>query len=386
MKVCMVAYTNYDADNRVRRYAEALAKRGDEVDVFVLRRIGQPKRSDLNGVNVHRIQYRIVNENRPITYLLKITIFMIMSGLYLTANSIKKRYEIIHVHSIPDFLVFATFIQKLLGSKIILDIHDIIPEFYASKFNNKNDSVIVKSLMFVEKISIAFSDHVIISNHIWYETLLSRSVHKNKCSVILNYPDLNIFNKTPRVRIDNKFIMLYPGSMNWHQGLDVAIRAFAKIAPDYPNAEFHFIGEGSEKPALVALVKDLKLENRIIFKESVPMEEIAKEMSEADIGVVPKRAVSFGNEAFSTKIPEFMAIGVPIIASSTKIDRLYFKDTQIMFFKSEDVDDLAQQMKIMVEGDELRNMFVRNGYDYVKANNWDIKKEEYFDLINSLLH
>lgn len=380
----MVAYTNYEADNRVRRYAEALAKRGDEVDVLSLRRPGQPKRGELNGVQVRRIQTRVVNENRPITYLFKITFFLLQSGFYLTMDSLKRRYDVIHVHSVPDFMVLAALLQKLLGTKIILDIHDIIPEFYASKFNKKMDSLVIKTLMHVEKLCIAFSDHVIIANHIWYETLLSRSVHKNKCSVILNYPDLNIFKKFPRTRNDGKFVMLYPGSMNWHQGLDIAIKAFAKIASDYPSAEFHIIGEGSEKKALVALVKEIGLTDRIVFKESVPMEEIAKEMSAADLGVVPKRAVSFGNEAFSTKIPEFMAIGVPIIASSTKIDRYYFNDSQILFFHSEDVDDLAQKMKTMMEDPQLRKIFVENAEKYIEENNWDVKRNEYFELIRKL--
>ena len=254
MKICMVAYTYYEADNRVRRYAEALAKRGDEVDVLSLRQRGQPIRGELNGVQIYRIQTRVVNENRQIPYLFNQVLFMLKSGFYLTMNSKKKKYDVIHVHSVPDFMVFSALLQKLQGTKIILDIHDIIPEFYASKFNKNRDSLIFKYLILMEKYSIAFSDHVIIANHIWYDTLLSRSVHKNKCSVILNYPDLNIFKKFPRTRNDGKFVMLYPGSLNWHQGIDVAIKAFAKIAADHPGAEFHIIGEGSEKRSLVSMV------------------------------------------------------------------------------------------------------------------------------------
>jgi len=83
-------------------------------------------------------------------------------------------------------------------------------------------------------------------------------------------------------------------------------------------------------------------------------------MAEADAGIVRNR-VSFGNEAFSTKIPEFMAVGVPIIASSTMIDRYYFNDSQILFFKSEDVDDLASKMGMLIEDAELRSRLVENG-------------------------
>ena len=271
-----------------------------------------------------------------------------------------------------------------MGSKVILDIHDIVPEFYASKFNTSRDSLVFKTLVLMEKLSIAFSDHVIIANHIWHETLLSRSVAPEKCTVVMNYPDIAIFQKKPRTRDDGKFVMVYPGSLNWHQGLDVAIKAFAKIAGKYPQAEFRIYGEGGEKKALLELIRELNLSDRILFLGMKPMHEIAHVMAEADLGVVPKRAVSFGNEAFSTKIPEFMAVGVPVLASSTMIDRYYFNDSQILFFRSEDVDDLASKMETLINDSRLRSRLVEGGDAYVRDNNWDVKRDEYFDLIRSL--
>jgi glycosyltransferase involved in cell wall biosynthesis len=178
--------------------------------------------------------------------------------------------------------------------------------------------------------------------------------------------------------------MVYPGSLNWHQGLDVAIKAFAKITGKFPEAEFHIYGEGGQKKALLDLIRELNLEDRILFKRMKPIHEIAHVMAEADLGVVPKRAVSFGNEAFSTKIPEFMAVGVPVIASSTMIDRYYFNDSQILFFKSEDVDDLASKMETLINDPQLRSRLVEGGDTYVRDNNWDVKRNEYFDLIRSL--
>jgi len=70
--------------------------------------------------------------------------------------------------------------------------------------------------------------------------------------------------------------------------------------------------------------------------------------------VVPKRANSFGNEAFSTKILEFMALGVPVIVSNTKIDKYYFSDDLVMFFKNEDIDDLAAKMEFMITNRDAR--------------------------------
>jgi glycosyltransferase involved in cell wall biosynthesis len=331
-----------------------------------------------------RIQNRNENERLPTTYLFKLLLFMVRSAFLLTKNSLKGKYNVIHVHSVPDFEVFAACIPKLLGTKIILDIHDIVPEFYAYKFHKKRNSLIFKMLIAMEKLSIAFADHVIIANHIWYETLVSRSVKKEKCSVVLNYPDPSIFSRNGGRPYDGKFIMIYPGTLHWHQGIDIAIRGFKKIADKYPGAEFHIYGDGGKKESLLELIEQEGLKERVLFKGVLTMEGIAAAMSEADLGVVPKRAVSFGNEAFSTKILEFMAIGIPALVSNTKIDRFYFNDSQVMFFNSEDVDDMASKMETLINDADLRTSLVKNSSAYIAENNWNVKRNEYFDLIRSL--
>src|ERR1700720_1544176 len=79
MKVCMVAYSFYEGDNRVRRYAETLARRGDRVDVVSLRQKGQPPRGIINGVHVFRIQRRVVNEKSKFSYLGRLLLFFMRS-------------------------------------------------------------------------------------------------------------------------------------------------------------------------------------------------------------------------------------------------------------------------------------------------------------------
>jgi len=241
-KACMVAYTLYEMDNRVRRYAEALAKQGAEVDVYSLKKPGQSDTGELNGVRIHRMQTRVHNEKGPFTYLAKLLLFLLRSAAALTTSNLRKRYDLIHVHSVPDFEVFAALIPKWMGAKVILDIHDIVPEFYASKFNKGKDSLVFKTLVLVEKLSIAFSTTSSLPIIYGIEPCLSRSVTPEKCTVVMNYPDTSIFQKVQKKRNDGKFIMIYPGSLNWHQGLDIAIKAFAKIAESTRKRSFIFTG------------------------------------------------------------------------------------------------------------------------------------------------
>jgi len=385
MRVCMLAYSFYEFDTRIQQYARALADRGDEVDVIALKPQGYPDQGIVDGVKVYRIQSRKVDERGPLSYLYRIMRFLFHSTVVLGRNHLARPYQVIHVHSVPDFLVFAALIPRLSGARIILDIHDILPEFYASKFKVSDRSFVFRLLRLVEKWSIAFAHHVIIANHLWWERLVSRSVRREKCTPICNYPDPQYFFPRPKTRADGRFVMMYPGTLNWHQGLDVAIRAFAKVVDQEPNAELHIYGEGPTKSMLVDITKQLGLDGRVVFCDAVPSHDIPEIMSQADLAVVPKRAESFGNEAVSTKVLAFMALGVPVLKSRTKVGTYYHNESRVKFFESENVDDLARCMLLLIRDPQLRNRLVSNASEYVKENNWPVRKHEYLQLADSLV-
>lgn len=385
MKACMVAYTFYEADNRVRRYAEMLVREGHQVDVIALSSKSKKALKTINGVNIYRIQRRTVNEKRKIDYFFKVFFFLVNSFVFLSARHLTERYDLVHVHSIPDFEVFAALIPKLTGAKIILDIHDLVPEFYSSKFNSSNKSLVFDLLVFIEKLSCAFADHVIVANDIWTERVRSRSVRKEKCSAILNYPDPHIFYHRTEEKNNDKFLIIYPGTLSWHQGLDIAIRAMHLIKDTVPGAELHIYGSGPEKNALVNLTDDLAMNERVIFHDVLSLEEVATKMSGSDLGVVPKRKDSFGNEAFSTKIFEFMALGIPVICSDTVIDKYYFNDSLVKFFRSGDEKNLAELILFLANNKDVRELLVVNGLEYIRSNNWNVKKQEYLSIINNLI-
>ena len=384
-KVCMVVHNTYETDNRVRRYAEALAKRGDQVDVIALAGGNVPMGSEeICGVTVYRVQHRVRDEKGKWTYASRLLRFLFTSSVFLTKRHQRVRYDVIHVHNLPDFLVFAAWYPKMTGTRIILDIHDIVPELFANKFDTDSGSFYIGLLKFVEKAAAAFADFVIVSNHLWYEKLISRSVPKEKCSVFLNHVDSALFYRRARTRTDDKVIVLFPGSFQWHQGLDLAIEAFAVVQKQVPNAEFHIYGAGDEKSELVALTERLGLNDSVKFCGSVSLESIADVISNADLGVVPKRADSFGNEAYSTKIMEYMSQGVPVVLSRTKIDNFYFDDSVVRFFPSGDVPALAAAMLEVIQNKELRESLIEGGYRYVDLHSWDRRKAEYLELVDNL--
>jgi glycosyltransferase involved in cell wall biosynthesis len=386
LRVCMIAYSFYETDNRVMRYAETLAKRGDYVEVFALQREGLPDYELLDGVHVYRLQRREVNERGRFTYLTRILQFLTRAMVRVSRNHLREKYDLIHVHSVPDFLVFAAWLPRLQGVPVILDIHDILPEFYTSKFGSKPKSAAFRFLQGIEKLSGRFATHVIVANHIWQKRLLSRSLENGKCTVVLNSPDRAIFKKSavPPAPKD-RLTLLYPGSINWHQGLDLAIRAFGKIAGIVPEADFHIYGEGPLKQDLVELAGKLQLENRVLFHKPIALREMAKVIENADLGIVPKRGDNFGNEAFSTKILEFMAMGVPVIVADTLVDKYYFDDSVVYFFQAGNEDDLARRMVELIQNPERRRIQADKATRFVNKNDWNAKKHEYLQLVDGMV-
>jgi glycosyltransferase involved in cell wall biosynthesis len=380
----MPVYAFYENDNRVRRYAETLVARGDVVEIIALRRPHQSVEEVIRGVRVFRIQRRKRNERGRLSYMFRLLLFFFRSALFLSWRHLRNPYQLVHVHSIPDFEVFAALLPKMTGCKVILDIHDIVPEFYASKFEVSEHSLLFRALLVTERWAASFADHVIIANDIWRETLVSRSVPAARCTVILNWPDSTIFCRAGRVRPDSKFVMLYPGTLNRHQGIDIAIRSLALIKDVVPEVEFHIYGEGSDRDNLERLVNDLSLQGRVLLRDSVPLLEVPRLIENADLGIVPKRKDCFANEAFSTKILEFMSMGVPVIVSDTKIDKYYFDDSVVKFFRGQDERDLADRMIEMIRNSELRERQATNALKFVANKGWDVKKAEYLDLVDRL--
>lgn len=385
MNVCMLTYSFYESDTRILQYTSALIERGDSVDVVSLRRDGAPAFEVHDGVRVFHVQKRSVNERGKFGYLRRILVFLLRAFLFFSRPSNIRRYDVIHVHNVPDFLVFATLLPKMFGKKVILDIHDILPEFYASKFRLPADSVTVRMLKLCERLSTALADHVIIANDLWRERLIGRAVTPDKVTTIRNYPDPGFFATRQQRATRSGFLLMYPGSLNSHQGLDIAIRAFARLAPEMPELNFHIYGEGPALRELRALRDELGLGGRLEFFGFLPVKEIGNRMAQADLAVVPKRvSTGFGNEAASTKIMEFMSVGVPVVVSRTRIDSLEYGEAVVHFAEPENDAALAEAIRTLKNDAAYREQLVKNAFVYLDHHNWAKRKYDYLGIVDSL--
>jgi glycosyltransferase involved in cell wall biosynthesis len=385
-RVCMVTFSYYESDNRVLRYAEALAARGDQVDVLALRRSEEvPAEEIIQGVRVIRLQDRFDKSTTgQLGHLMPVLRFMRRCAGWIKESHRRRAYDLLHIHNMPDFIVFAGHYAKRHGARVILDIHDIVPEFYAAKFNTRAGSLNLMILKWLERASARFSDHVIIANHLWRDRYAARTKTQDRCSAFINNVDSSVFLPAPTPRQDGKLIVLFPGGLQWHQGVDIAIEAFKSVHEALPQTEFHIYGDGITRDSLIAQAKAAGLEKSILFFKPKGLREIARIMADADLGVVPKRADSFGNEAYSTKIMEFMSVGVPVVISSTMVDRFYFNDSVVRFFESGNAGELARAMIDLLSDPEKRRQQAERALVYAEENCWDRRREDYLDIVDSL--
>jgi len=144
-------------------------------------------------------------------------------------------------------------------------------------------------------------------------------------------------------------------------------------------------GKGPDWQGLANLTKEMHLEDRIIFNDSVPVDLIPDIISKAHIGVVPKRGGDFSGEAFSTKILEFMAVGVPVIAARNRIEEYYFKDSQILFFEPGNEEDLAKCILELYRNSAKRDVLVKNADEFLSTFNWEVHKSTFYRITDNLV-
>ncbi len=387
-RVAMVTHSVYSQDNRIIRYAAALRVAGNEVEVLGLRASPDlPRRDTVNGVRVHRLHDRFSKQEKgPLPLAVSVVTFLCKAVRHLFREHRRRPYDLIHVHNVPDFLALAALYPRLRGARVILDIHDLMPEFFYSRFGRPQTSLWSRLLVWTERLSARCADHIIISNDLWRPIYECRTGTAGRCSVFINHVDLDVFRSDLRPDRNGAEgpILCFPGGLQKHQGLDVAIRAMPRIRQRFHRAEFHIYGDGPMREPWEALARSLGLQEAVKFSPPIPSGEVARRMAAADVGVVPKLADSFGNEAYSTKIMEFMALGVPVVVSETRIDRHYFDDSLVRFFPSGDARALARAVIEVLEDREGTRQRVARALAHARAQSWQVRKADYLTLVESL--
>jgi glycosyltransferase involved in cell wall biosynthesis len=385
--VCLVVQNVYDIDARVRRKAEALVSAGYSVDVLALAPAQRKGTYTLDSVNVYTVALGKKRGSLP-RYLFEYTAFFLWVLVRVLLLMRHRRYVVIDVNTLPDFLIFAVVPARWMGAKLILDMHEITPEFYISKYGIAEDSRLVRLLQFQERISFNCADHVITINEPIQGLLAGRGLPLQKTTVIMNAADEGRFlSSSHATAVDDRsraFVMVYHGTLTRIYGLDIAIEAFSMVHGELPGAELWILGSGPEQSVLASLVRDRGLTSKIKLVGQVPSAEIPAWLSKCDVGVLPIRRDVFLDFAFPNKLPEFIITGRPVLMSRLKTIRHYFSEEALSYFEPNNPADLAEQMIRLYRDRGLRTRLATRAKQEYAPICWDVMRQRYVKLVDDL--
>jgi len=388
---CMVVHAFYPlAETRVQREAEALIANGYEVDLICIRFPNEPLEEVVRGVNVYRVPLKrnILLPGfagRMLAYVL----FLLVAMFRLMRTYGKRQYGVVQVHNLPDFLVFCAWWPKLRGAKIILDIHDVMPEFYAERTHRAMDSTFVKFIAWQEQISARFADHVVTVTEPWRQALIERGVPDEKSSVVMNCPDHNMFHRgvqpATTLKSDGNFHLIYHGVQAARHGLDGILRAVDQLRDEIPNLHVILHGDGDGHNDLVRLSRELNLTDRVHFSNDfMPIEDLPPFIAQADVGVVPYHDDIFSGGILPTKVLEYIALGLPVIAANTPAIQAYFDDKMIMRFEPGDIDALTKQIAALYHDKAKQASLIEESNRFNQRYNWATHSLEYVAVVDRL--
>ncbi len=392
-RAAVLLFSYYASDPRPRRAAEAMREQGMTVDVICLREnSGEAAHEVFNGVNVRRVPLSR-RRGGKVSYLLQYSSFIAICFGLLAARSIRRRYHLVHVHNMPDILVFSVLIPKLLGARVILDLHDPMPELMMTIFNLGEHSRAVALLKRFERWSIRMANLVFTVNEACKRIFSSRSCSAEKVCVIMNSPDEGLFGlKSPLNGAGEKrepskpFTVMYHGSLVERHGLDIAAEALDIVRKAIPGAQL--LVYGARTPFLEGVLGSAvakRLGNALRYLGPKRIEEVAEAILECNLGIIPNRRSIFTEINTPTRIFEYLACGKPVIAPAAPGITDYFAPDEIIFFQLGDAADLARKIEFVFHNPQAVLDIIRRGQNVYQAHRWSQERQVLIGHVTHLL-
>jgi glycosyltransferase involved in cell wall biosynthesis len=388
----MVTYSSFPDDPRPRRAVDALLKEGMSVDLICLADGKSAMRESSERLDVVRLP---IHRRRggKLSYAYEYSAFLLASAALFAFRCLKRRYDLVYVHNMPDVLVFSSLVPKALGAKVILDLHDPMPELMATIYNKDQESRSVRLMRRLEKWSIAYADAVITVNTACRRVFSSRSCRAEKIVVVMNSPDEEIFPLRRPHRglpanpdVNKPFVIMYHGSLVERNGLDLAVAALARVKEHVPGAQLRVYGKST--PFLEQVLESARrngLQDRVHYLGPKRLEDLVPEIEACDVGVIPNQRNPFTDINTPTRLFEYLMLGKPVIAPRTQGIRDYFGADALLYFKSGDFEDLAERLVYVATNPGEALEIVARGQQIYLTHTWREERRNLIDLVSRLV-
>lgn len=361
------------------------------VDLICLGQGNAKNRETGDSLSVVRVPMKH-RRGGKLTYLLQYGSFILISSLIFAWRSFTRRYDLVYVHNMPDILVVSALVPKIFGAKVILDLHDPMPELMTTIFNLDKESSTVRLIRWMEKWSIARTNLVVTVNLACKHIFSARSCKPEKIVVVMNAPDSKIFpfraaeHRSMNQDPTKPLVFMYHGSLVERNGLDLAVEALALARDKMPGAELKVYGPST--PFLERVMETVKakgLQDIVHYFGPRKLEDLVKEIDGCDVGVIPNQRNPFTDINTPTRIFEYLSRGKLVIAPSTMGIQEYFNEESLVFFEPGNAADLAKQMRNAYSNQNELMKVARNGQEIYLAHTWEQERQTLLDGVSKIL-
>lgn len=297
-----------------------------------------------------------------------------------------KRYRVVHVNNMPDFFVFCAALPKLRGAKLLLDIHDPMPNTFASKFKSGDRGFFFKLLLWQERLSASFADQVLTVHDPVKDYILvqQHGLPPDSIQVIANFADDELFQLRDPGQPDGRLHLVFHGSILERYGLRNAMQAFARMHHQ-DRITVKIIGEGDFSEQLAEMIASLRL-NRIVQFENrmYPLHEIPKLLVGCNLGLVPLEISSITNFALPLKLLEYLSLGMPSVTVRNAAIGYYFGEDDCLFYEPGDPESLRAVLDRLVENPDVLRHYQQRAVVIREKFLWSREKQKYIALLHKL--
>lgn len=389
--VCILMYRPAPQDFRRLVVTNSIYKRYKNVSVLCTKQKGQRKKITIDGVCYHRLPIISNRGGNMIIKLFNFIFFSILSFVALSQLYTKKRCQIIHVHNPPDFIILAAVPFKIFfGTKIILDLHDMLAEAVSSNFEVDENHIFVRIARLIERLAIKCSDAIICTNTYDKEIILSRNnIEPEKIFVVMNSPDLKLFKVEHFGKedfgLENKFIVLFEGTIWKRRGIQTVIEAVEKLKDKIP-IYFVILGDGPDLEYLQNIVDNKNLNDFIEFTGWVDLKTLSEYISTSDVCIIPFLKTKVNERGVPNKLFEYIVHEKLVIASRLTGMSLTFSDDEVLFFEPGNANDLAEKILWCYDNPrEIKKMVEHAKQRYEKKYTWDKVEKELYKCYESVV-
>lgn len=252
--------------------------------------------------------------------------FRFMREIVRWRRAQSRRPDVVHVHNMPDYLIWSVRPWQRQGTRVVLDVHDIMSHLAVHRFPPPVRWAAVWLLKRLERSAWRNADHVITVHTAYRDAIIDAGLPPGKVTVVLNAPDPAIVRSELRVAPKpGAFKIVFHGTITVRSGVLTAIRAMPAVLAEVPHAKLLIVGNGNARNQVHALIAELGLERSVDYVDRyVPLAEALARIADADVGVVPSEISPYTRLILPVKLTEYAILGIPAVTTRLPLVEAYF--------------------------------------------------------------